>query len=307
MAEDGITQTPVEQWLTSLDVQGKSRSTIEAYRRAVCHFAHWSETSYGQMFDVSLIIARDVRDWKSYQQTVEKAAPATINLRLTALTRFFDWAESQKLVRANPAKGISGVRLVARQPKALSAVELRRLLRAAHASGDLRDIAMIEFLAGTGLRVSELLTLQLEDVNIQPRSGHVIVRKGKHGQTRTVPLTASVRNALSAYLQIHPHRDDPRSSIWWGERGALTDRRGVARILEKYASQARIEAFGPHTLRHTFATQYLAANPSDARGLAELLGHGNLETVMIYTQPTIDDLADRMQRLETHNISIGGR
>lgn len=288
----------VATWLNTLDVQGKSRLTIDAYRRALAHFARWSENSYGQSFEASRVITRDVRDWKSFQQTVEKAAPATINQRLTAVMRFFDWAEAQKLARQNPARGIKGVPTGVRQPKSLSSKELRRLLRAVHAGGDLRDIAMIEMLTGTGLRVSELLSLQIEDVTMQPRSGSVIVRKGKHDRQRTLPLTSSVRVALQSYLATHPERVQPRAKLWWGERGPLRDRKAVARVLAKYAQDARIATFGPHTLRHTFATQYLAANPQDMRGLAALLGHASLDTVMIYTEPSLADLAERMERIE---------
>lgn len=288
----------VTTWLNTLDVQGKSRLTIDAYRRALAHFVRWSENSYGQPFDPQRVITRDVRDWKSYQQTVEKAAPATINQRLTAVQRFFDWAEAQKLVKANPARGIKGVPIGSRQPKALSYKELRRLLRAVHAGGHVRDIAIVEMLAGTGLRVSELLALQIEDVAMQPRSGAVIVRRGKHDRQRTVPLTASVRAALSAYLVTHPGRGNPKAELWWGERGPLQDRKAVTRILAKYARDAQIAIFGPHTLRHTFATQYLAANPQDMRGLAALLGHASLDTVMVYTEPSIEDLTDRMERIE---------
>lgn len=285
------------RWLEVLDSNGKSRLTVDAYRRALAHFVGWNENTYGQPFDPAQVITRDVRDWKSYQQTVEKAAPATINQRLTAVASFFDWAEAQKLVRANPTKSIKGVATAGRQPKGLSAKELRRLLRAVHAGGNLRDIAMVEMLAYTGLRVSELLALQIEDVAVQPRSGTVVVRKGKHDRQRTVPLTASVRIALQEYLAIHPERDEPKCKLWWGERGPLRDRKAVTRILAKYAHDAHIVAFGPHTLRHTFATQYLTANPQDMRGLAALLGHAGLDTVMVYTEPSIEDLTERMERV----------
>lgn len=294
----GDSAEAINRWLVVLDSAGKSRLTIAAYRRALAHFVRWSENSYGQPFEPARVIARDVRDWKSFQLTVEKAAPASINQRLTAVVHFFDWAEAQKLVRANPARSIKGVPVGGRQPKALSAKELRRLLRSVHAGGDLRDIAIVEMLAGTGLRVSELLALQIEDVLIQPRSGHVVVRKGKHDRQRTVPLTASVRVALLAYLPEHPQRELPRASLWWGERGPLRDRKAVARILAKYAADAHIGAFGPHTLRHTFASQYLTANPQDMRGLASLLGHASLDTIMIYTEPTIEDLTERIERIE---------
>ena len=169
-----------------------------------------------------------------------------------------------------------------RHPKGLTDPELRRLLRAVHAGGNLRDVALIELVTGTGLRVSELLALKVGDVEVNPRSGKVIVRKGKHGNYRTAPLTAPVRTALDAYLSTHPENKNPQAALWLGERGALQSRSAVTRILDKYALSARTPQLGPHTLRHTFATRYLAANPGDLRGLAALLGHAGLETVMIY-------------------------
>ena len=141
------------------------------------------------------IIPRDVRDWKSYQQTVEKASPATINQRLVALTRFFAWAVKQGLARENPAADAGGLHLPVREAKGLPNRDLRRLLRAVHASGNLRDIAIVEVLAGTGLRVGELLALQVGDVELGERSGKLTVRKGKHGGYREVPLTREVRAA----------------------------------------------------------------------------------------------------------------
>jgi site-specific recombinase XerD len=237
----GDSAEAINRWLAVLDSAGKSRLTIAAYRRALAHFASWSETSYGQPFDPARVIARDVRDWKSFQLTVEKAAPASINQRLTAVSHFFDWAEAQKLVRSHPARTIKGVPVEGRQPKALSTKELRRLLRAVHAGGDPLDIAMVEMLAGTGLRVSELLALQIEDLTIQPRSGAVIVRKGKHDRQRTVPLTSSVRIAVQSYLLTHPKRSEPKARLWWGERGPLRDRKAVTRILAKYAGSTNIK------------------------------------------------------------------
>ena len=84
----------------------------------------------------------------------------------------------------------------------------------------------------------------------------------------------------------------------------MSHRSSVTRMLEKYSIQAGIERVNPHALRHTFATRYLNANPSDLRGLARLLGHTSLDTVMIYTEPSLDDLSARMERVETADVSI---
>jgi site-specific recombinase XerD len=85
----------------------------------------------------------------------------------------------------------------------------------------------------------------------------------------------------------------------------LSHRSSVTRMLEKYAIQAGLAPVNPHALRHTFATRYLNANPSDLRGLARLLGHTSLDTVMIYTEPNLDDLSARMERVETVDVLSG--
>lgn len=298
----------IETWLNDLHHRGKSRATIAAYRRGLAHFARWVQQSSGQNFDPAAIIPRDLTDWQAFQQTVEKATPNTINLRLGAVRRYFTWAVRQGLARTNPAEEVTTLRPTRRQPKALDEKELRRLLRQVHKAANLRDIALVELLLGTGLRVSETLALRLADLSLSERSGQVVVRRGKAAVHRTVPLTAPVRKALQAYLDspafqtyraAHPDLGDDLP-LWVGERGPLRDRSGVFYLLRKYARQAGLEAdrLSPHVLRHTFATRYLAAHPGDLRGLADILGHAGLDTVMIYTTPTTDDLATRMEQAE---------
>jgi integrase/recombinase XerC len=293
-------------WLDHLQRQGKSRHTLQAYQRGFQHFSRWYQVTYGAIFAPQEVMPRDVRDWKAYQQAVEKVAPATVNQRLVALTRFFRWARTQGLCRENPAEDVPTLRLAPRQPKALANATLRRLLRAARS--DPRDYAMLELLVGTGLRVGELLALQVGDVTLHERSGKVIVRQAKHEGYREVPLTLDVRKALAAYLdEVHPQPDNTAAPLWIGAQGQLRQRSSVTRLLEKYALQAGIEPVNPHALRHTFATRYLKANPDDLRGLARLLGHTSLDTVMIYTEPTWQDLTERMERVEVADVSSEGQ
>jgi integrase/recombinase XerC len=214
-----------------------------------------------------------------------------------ALTRFFRWARVQGLCRENPAEEVGTIRLTPRQPKALEHTVVRKLLRAAR--GHVRDYALLEVLAGTGLRIGELLALTVGDVELNERSGKVIVRRGKQGGYREVPLTLDVRKALTTYLdQDHPDKDNADALLWVGSRGQLRHRSSVIRLLEKYALQSGLESVNPHAFRHTFATRYLNANPGDLRGLAQLLGHHSLDTVMIYTEPTLQELTARMERVE---------
>jgi site-specific recombinase XerD len=287
----------ITNWLKDLDNQGKSQHTLAAYRRALEHFIRWSETAYGKPFDTERVMARDVRDWKAYQQTVEKVAPATVNQRLVALSRFYAWAIQKDLSKEDPTTDVHALRLPPREPKGLDSRDVRRLLRAAHHHP--RDFAMLEVLIGTGVRVGELLSLSVGDVEIGERSGKLTIRQTKHGGYREIPLTLDVRKALSAYLETHPKTDDPDAPLWIGQTGSLSHRSSVMRILNKYTLLAGLDNINPHALRHTFASRYLKANKGDLRGLARLLGHVSLNTVMIYTEPDMEDLAERMERVNS--------
>jgi len=286
------------EWLAELDRSGKSVNTITAYRRGLSHFLRWYSSIYGDDFIAEQVMARDVGDWRAQQQRVENAAPATVNQRLVALKRFFKWSLAQRIISDNPAEAVDTLRINGREVRSLSNTELRRLLRAARRHR--RDFAMLEVLVGTGVRVSELLDLRVGDIAVNSRSGKLTVRYGKGGGYREVPLTADVRKALLPYLEEDHH--DPLNSdapLWLGTRGGLRHRSSVTRMIDKYALRAGLEAATPHMLRHTFATRYLAANPDDLRGLARLLGHASLDTVMIYTEPGLDDLIRRMERVES--------
>jgi integrase/recombinase XerC len=292
----GSKHTYISTWLDDLDKQGKSHHTLSAYRRATEHFIQWCETAYGTRFDPARVMARDVRDWKAYQQTVEKVAPATVNQRLAAVSRFFKWALQKELSPSDPTSDVHALRLPPRQPKGLGRREVRRLLRAANHHP--RDFAMLEVLIGTGVRVGELLGLCVGDVEIGERSGKLTIRQTKHSGYREIPLTLDVRKALSAYLETHPETDNSDAPLWIGQSGTLSHRSSIMRILNKYTLLSGLDKINPHALRHTFASRYLKANKGDLRGLARLLGHVSLNTVMIYTEPDMEDLAERMERVE---------
>jgi len=289
----------INDWLAWLSEQGKSQATLDSYRRGVTHFCRWSKQSYGEDFDPEAIIPRDVEDWKRFQQRVEGAATATTNSRLTALSRYFKWAVSRDLCRRDPTTETQQVRPDRRNPGGLENSYVRRLRRRIEKEGNLRDIALFEVMLGAGLRVSELLDLTVADLTLGERKGEVRVRRGKGGQPRAVPLTAPVRRALSAYLADNPElkSEDP---LWVGERGPLQDRSGIFNLFRKYARLAGLDdrQISPHKLRHTFATRYLRTHKDDLRGLAAILGHASLNTVMIYTEPTTEELANRMEMAE---------
>jgi len=294
-----VIETLIAQWLDYLSEQGKSDYTIIAYRRGLRHFVRWSEQAYEEDFDLVATLPRDIQRWKTYQTKTQKSAPATINQRLVAVSRFFDWCVEIEVIPKVPTRSVQAIRLEKHKPRSISDIQLNRLLRAVHKSGNERDIALIEVLSGTGIRVGELLALQVGDlIDLDKRSAHLIVRQGKNKSYRTIPLTKTVRQALSDYLAQQHHHADPDDLLWLRSKGALTYSSSVLRLLDKYCIQSKIEKVTPHQLRHTFATRYLRKNPADLRGLAALLGHSNLNTVMLYTEPSLDDLANRMDLLD---------
>jgi integrase/recombinase XerC len=275
---------------------GLSHHTLAAFRRAVEHFIKWNEKAYGNPFDPGRVMARDVRDWKVHQQTIEKVAPATVNQHLAAVSRFFKLALQKELSPSDPTTDVHTLRLPPRQPKGLDRQEFRRLLRASNHHP--RDFTILEVLIGTGVRVGELLGLCVGDVEIGERSGKLTIRQTKHGGYREIPLTLDVRKALSAYLETHPETENSDAPQWIGQSGTLSHRSSVMRILNKYALLSGLDRINPHALCHTFASRYLKANKGDLRGLARLLGHVSLNTVMIYTEPDMEDLAEWMERVE---------
>jgi integrase/recombinase XerC len=288
---------PVSEWLAYLRQQGKSARTVQGYAADLADFARWYHDSFGEDLQVAGVLPRDIEDFKAHLQTVRRAAPRTVNRRLAALSRFFKWAVAHGLVRRDPTAEVRTLCIPARQPKALSRQQEHKLRRVVAQAGSVRDAAILEVLLGTGVRVGELLALRRGDIVLRARSGALTVRRGKGGLTRTVPLTADVRNALKTYLEQIGAEGGDDEPLWQGTRGPLRDRGGICRMLEKYARWAGIEELTPHTCCHTFATRYLEANPGDLRGLASLLGHASLNTVMIYTEPTEEDLLERMERV----------
>ncbi len=291
-----------QEWLDDLLRRGRQPTTVAAYRASITHFRDWYLVAYHDAFEPSQVMARDIRDWHAYQQQVERAAPATMNRRLVALKQFFQWTMRSHHLTDNPTADVHTIRLGPPKLRSLEPAEVRRLLRAAKAH--VRDYAILEVLLGTGIRVGELLHLQVGDVTVRDRSGCLIVRAGKRNAYREIPLSRDVRHALLAYVQqTHPDAPNPRAALWIGAAGPLTQRSSVLRLLSKYALQAGLPHISPHMLRHTFATRYLAANPDDIRGLAHLLGHASLDTVMRYTTPSLADLCHRMERVDNQLLT----
>lgn len=266
-------------FLDYLQSQYKSDNTVEAYAADLKDFAKWYAHTVGEELKPELVTELDLAEYRQYLM-VRNYRPSTINRRRAAISKWLQWAYKEKMVQRLPELPPKNreEKLV---PKALSRSEQNALLRAVMRDGKVRDQAIIYMLLFCGLRIGELVRLEVKDLELK-RQGKVTVI-GKGDKTREVPLPANVRKVLEEYLD---GRDSGK--VFYGQRGPLTER-GVEEIITKYAYKARIEGLTPHVLRHTCATNLLNKGV-DLVKVAVILGHENLNTTARYTLPTFQEL-----------------
>jgi site-specific recombinase XerD len=283
-----------QAFVQTLEREGRRPLTVASYLSDLRGFAAWFTQANGEAFAPSGITALDVRSFKSYLITVAGFKPATVNRRLASLSRYCAWARTQGLLQDDPTAEVKGVRQVKPAPKALAAVDLRRLLREVHKRGIPRDIALVELLVNTGLRVGEVAQLTPEDIELSARKGKVTVRSGKGAKYRQVPLNADARRALNEYLAVRP--ETGIEALFVGQRCNGLTPSAIWRLVKQYGQRAGLD-ISPHTLRHTFGTRLVRRKGVDLVTVAAMMGHESLDTTAIYTQPTEEDMAKAVDKL----------
>jgi integrase/recombinase XerC len=218
-------------------------------------------------------------------------SPATMARKIATLRSFYKWADRHSLVDANPMTLIRTPRQNKRLPKAITIEQVEQLLSAPDENDVLgrRDRAMLETLYSTGIRVSELVSLNAEDLDVQGEALHV---RGKGRKERIVPLGSHALGAIRRYTEMvaaDPRFSDARNGAGGGfplflnKHGKRLSSRSVRRKLDKYLREVGLDpTISPHTLRHSFAT-HLLENGADLRSVQELLGHQSLSTTQVYT------------------------
>jgi site-specific recombinase XerD len=300
--------TQFEQYLQNAD---RSPLTVRGYSADARQFAAWFEQANKAAFNLAAVTPSDIREYRQHLQSTERRRASTINRKLAAIAALMAWAQSSGQVASNPANGIRLVRQVPSAPKWLGKTQQYALQRAIERDLQLaklryprrvvtrrRDASLTLFLLHTGLRLSEAVALCLGDVEISERRGNVLVRNGKGGKQRAVPLNAEARQAVRDWLAVRPPAESDH--LWVGVEGDSRDGlsgRAVQRMLQRYAQDAGLDELTPHILRHSFAKN-LVNRGVGLEKVASLLGHSSLNTTRIYITPDERDLELAVETLE---------
>jgi integrase/recombinase XerD len=300
--DDGIARD-AERYLDHLTVErGLSDHTLSAYRRDLRRYVAFLSTR-----DVSRADAVEESAVRSFVASLsasthgpqERPYRATSVARaLSAVRSFHRFLVREGVTEKDPAAAVPQPRLPRSLPHPIPVDELRRLLDApdAETPAGLRDRAILELLYGSGLRISELTGLDVDDLELDAGSLRVL---GKGGKEREVPLGSFAREAAAAYLT----RGRPalasaasRGALFLNARGGRLSRQSCARLLGRYVRAAGIERrVTLHSLRHSFATHLLEGG-ADVRVVQELLGHASVATTQIYTLVTSQHLREVYER-----------
>ncbi|MBI3320643.1 MAG: site-specific tyrosine recombinase XerD [Candidatus Omnitrophica bacterium] len=272
----------VDAYLAYLELErGLSLTTRLSYQQDLGLF----ETYLKQRHIGSLARVRSVHVREFLQSIRANRSPATVARKLAAVKGFFRFLEAQRIIRRSPTAFIESPRLWQRLPQTLTTQEIERLLQSVKAEGlGLRDLAILELLYGSGLRVSELVSLDVGHCNFEAGFLRCI---GKGNKERIVPLGRAAAAALTRYLASERPRLVARrpdiEALFVNRLGNRLTRQRVWQVLRRYAKAGLIlKTIGPHTLRHSFAT-HLLERGADLRTVQELLGHANIGTTQRYT------------------------
>jgi integrase/recombinase XerC len=216
--------------------------------------------------------------------------PRSIQRRLSALRSFFNFLIREGVLKSNPADGIKAPKAGKRLPKTLDADRMARLLGAPEDDPlARRDHAMMELLYSSGLRLAELVGLDLTDLDLGDRTVRVL---GKGSKTRVVPVGRYAVTAVSAWLKDRAILAKPGvTAVFVGQNGRRLGARAIQRRIDRAARRQGIDLkVHPHLFRHSFATHLLESS-SDLRGVQELLGHSDISTTQVYTHLDFQHLA----------------
>ena len=271
-----------------------SQNTVSSYLRDVTQFAEFLETSQGctlREADSDM-----VRNYMSWMQGRGKST-ASVTRFLASVKSFYNYLMAQGDVKINPAKGVAAAKVERKYPEILTSKEVELFLeqpQCVDAKG-FRDHAMLELLYATGIRVSELISLDMKDLNLAAG----FIRCENRGKERIIPLYHAAVKAIQDYVKtIRPQliADSNERALFVNMNGERMSRQGFWKIIKHYQETAGIQKdITPHTLRHSFAV-HLLENGADLRSIQEMLGHADISSTQIYTHVVKRQLKDVYQK-----------
>jgi len=270
-----------------------SDNTLQSYRRDIEQYMSYIDNNN---LDFKSANKTSIITYLMYLQKEGKAT-STISRNLASIRSFYQYMVRTKVVEEDPTEGLESPKMEKKLPKILSVNEVNLLLEQPKCV-DLkgyRDKAMLEILYATGIRVSELINLDLNDVNVE--MGFIKCRNAH--KERVIPVGATACSALADYLRearnamIHT---DKETALFVNTNGGRLTRQGFWKIIKQYKNQAKISMdITPHTLRHSFAT-HLVENGADLRAIQEMLGHSDISSTQIYAQLANSKLKEVYQK-----------
>lgn len=262
----------LSRFLNYLNIEcARARNTLEAYERDIGGFL---DNISERKIPVEMVQSSHIMDYIIMRR--ERLSSESLARLLAALKSFYKFLYMEDIIEEDPAAELEFPRIAEKLPDTLSMDELERLIRAATG---LKERLVIELFYATGMRISELATLKVEDLDFE--GGWVRVF-GKGSKERFVPLNAAVQELLKEYIRI---KKLSVSGFLFSTKGRNLpmSRQGIWKIVKKTAESAGLKKnIKPHSLRHTFAT-HLLENGADLRSIQVLLGHSNIDTTQIYT------------------------
>lgn len=277
----------LEQFEVHLKSSALAPATVVNYMADLRAFLRWGERTGGEDYSPLGLDATYIQAYCSYLQQTKNHVPATVNRRIQAMRKFYDFAIEQGWTAANPASEVHLLgEIVSQRTRGLSPADISQLLAAVRRGQPrwvTRDWAVIQILLGAGLKLGELIELRLEDVQLGADSPSLIVRGTPEDPGREVPLEPGVCDALRAYLLTRralPGVD----RLFVNRDGNPLSTRSVQRLIRHYAKEAELDNLTTQSLRYVYARK-VYEECGDLRTVARLLGHRHLATTIRYLRP----------------------
>ncbi len=294
--------TCVNDFLEFLSVEkGASSNTIAAYRNDLGQLEEFINAHRnGDSLQWGNINQNVVLDYILHLKS-QSYAEATVARKVAAVKSFFSFLQAEGKVKANPTEALASPKVGKSLPKPLTVQEVDELLEQPSRRNTpeaKRDRAMLELMYATGLRVTELVSLDLRDISLEVDNPHVRL-VGKGNRERQLPLFDTAALEVTEYIKFARPRlvgNRDESALFVNRRGERLTRQGFWLILKGYAAEAGIQGrVTPHTLRHSFATHMLRGG-MDIHKVQELLGHANISTTQVYTQVSREHIREAYEK-----------